>query len=74
VACAKAPQYGARSVIDRRRPGGPNDQPGPGERAAARRGCPWRAREAHRPARREPARLVRRLHDRGAGRHAAAGV
>ena len=41
---------------------------GPGERASAGGGRPRRAREAHRAARRELARLVRRVHGGGAGR------
>ena len=47
---------------DRRRRDGVRIRGGPGERAAARGGRPRRAREAHRAARRELARLVRRVH------------
>ena len=43
-----------------------------GERVPACGGRPRRAREAHRTARRELARVVRRLHGGGAGRHRAA--
>ena len=46
----------------------------PGERAAARGGRPRRAREAHRRAGRELARLVRRVHGGGAGRQGASPV
>ena len=46
----------------------------PGERVSACGGRPRRAREAHRPARCELARLVRRVHGGGAGRDGAADV
>ncbi len=42
--------------------------------AMRRVGRPWRVREAHRRGRREPARLVRRVHGGGAGRDGAADV
>ena len=46
----------------------------PGERASACGGRPRRAREAHRAARRELARLVRRVHGGGAGRQRTAAM
>ena len=46
----------------------------PGERPSARGGRPRRAREAHRAARRELVRLVRRVYGGGAGRQRAAAM
>ena len=71
---AAAGDHDAAARPDRRRRDGIRLHGGSGERASAGGGRPWRAREAHRAARRELARLVRRVHGGGAGRDGAADV
>ena len=61
--------HDAAARPDRRRRDGLRLDVGSGERAPARGGGAWRAREAHRRGRRELARLVRGVHAGGAGRH-----
>jgi hypothetical protein len=64
---AAAGAHDAAARPDRRRSDGIRIHGGSGERSSACGGRPWRAREAHRAARRELARLVRRVHGGGAG-------
>src|SRR5262249_34914195 len=71
---AAAGDHDAAARPDRRRSDGIRIDDGSGKCAAARGGRTWRAREAHRAARCELVRLVRRVHSERAVRQRAAAM